>query len=817
MPKLLSPILILLIVAASRANPAAALDQHVVKDAAATYQKGNWPAALELLTLVVDRASEPETAATARFYVGECSLQLGRYADAQQAYQQVLSTPAAIAYHPRASFRLGELARLSGSTVLAEQKLRKFLEDFPRDALAPSAYAQLGDIAAEQLQTDKAVSLYQAALNREPQGTIESQARMGLARALLANGNASQVAVVLGSLTESTEEKIRLPALMLRGRAEYECQQFDQSLKTFRLASQLDDTNLLANRARLAAGWSLWKLARCEEIAAEIGSIPKDPALAAEHHYLLGMSAYNSHDWATAIGHLTQSISEASSSIQSGALYYLGESCLQNKLFPQAKKWMTMLADKHPRSDWADDAVWALSRIARETTNRSEFDLAALRLRSQYAASDYVRLLDIHPWNTESNNSQGDITVGAEAFEEAVGLERDGYLDAALAAYQEFNASSGENSLHAEALWRTARLHYRLSQKREAAENYNRLITDFPQFDRSAEALLNLARIEADLGDHDTAKNRHKELLEKFPQSSQADEAAYWLALAAADGKDSESAQWYLTGLLSNWEAIEGITSERQTQLYAQAICLKCQLAAQEQRWQEISDMLSRENLQVEAGPIAARLAYWRAEAEFRLGNHSEAQQSFEDIQRLTLGLAEPWVPMVSLRKAQLAARKQQWKRVLMLVEEIDNTYPEFEIAYEADYLRGRAQAGLGRMTDAREAYQAVLQNALTDSTETAAMAQWMIGESYFHQRDYENAQDAYQKVIQDHHFPEWQAKAALQAGKCAELQGKWLKAVTLYEHALQNWKGTDVTEKLTSRLEWAQRQATRNTSTLRE
>jgi len=304
-------------------------------------------------------------------------------------------------------------------------------------------------------------------------------------------------------------------------------------------------------------------------------------------------------------------------------------------------------------------------------------------------------------------------------------------------------------------------------------------------------------------------------MLEKFPQSPQADEAAYWLALAAADVKDSETAHIFIDVILKSWNQQEEATRDRHNLIRGQALCLKCQLAAEEDSWHEIRKLLSSHDWRSETGLITSRLYYWEAESDFRLGEYIAARKKYESIQLLTVGLTEPWIPMVPLRLAQLAARQQQWKHVLELVKDIDVSHPEFELAYEADYLRGRALAGLGQMSEARGAYQEVLRNELTGGLETAAMSQWMIGETFFHQHDYENALDAYQQVMLKHRFPEWQSRAALQAGKCAELEGRWQEAIQLYQQALESWQDTEVAGLLSGRLEWSQRQATLKPSTL--
>jgi len=96
---------------------------------------------------------------------------------------------------------------------------------------------------------------------------------------------------------------------------------------------------------------------------------------------------------------------------------------------------------------------------------------------------------------------------------------------------------------------------------------------------------------------------------------------------------------------------------------------------------------------------------------------------------------------------------------------------------------------------------------------ETAAKAQWMIGESFFHQRDLGRARTAYLQVLENHNWPHWQARAALQAGKCWELEGDWQEAQALYKTALRRWPGAAPQGQLRARLKWAERHPRRMTN----
>ena len=90
---------------------------------------------------------------------------------------------------------------------------------------------------------------------------------------------------------------------------------------------------------------------------------------------------------------------------------------------------------------------------------------------------------------------------------------------------------------------------------------------------------------------------------------------------------------------------------------------------------------------------------------------------------------------------------------------------------------------------------------------ETVVIAQWMIGETYFHQNDYARARQAYKKVLIDRNAADWQARAALQMGKCWELEGEWKKAENSYIGAIDQWPDTIHKPEMLARLRWARQQ----------
>jgi cellulose synthase operon protein C len=752
-----------------------------------------------LASLLISSAGAEENTSAHDFNAAMSALRSRDYATAIQLFDLVLTAKDDEELVRDAEFWRAESLLLSGAEADAINVYREYVKRHPQTCYTAAAYNRLGGLALKNGDAQRAAELFSASLQDSDDCTTSTMARLGLARSLLVAGRLEEVPIAIGRLANSADSDVAAEALFILGRARYDSGDFELALKTFRRIYEMDANEMVIARGRLAAGWSLWKLSRPEEVSVEIDGLKHETSCEIELRYLLGLAAYELREWGTANRELAH-VANQESAHRAAAIFYLGESSLRSGDFTAARQTFQRLIDEVPESEWADDAVWGLARTARASKSKTELEKACKILQSKYPTSDYVSQISALTAGSEVDPSTSQL--GFELLDEAVGLERDGHFDAAIAAYHSF-VEKHQGDLRAEALWRTARLHQRLKQPSEALSFYQRMRVEFPQFDCNAELLSYMVDCEILKGDSIAAAKHREELVAKFPQTSQAAEAAYCLALAAADEQRSEDAQRHIDWLRANH-------SESPPRLGEQILCLQCQLWADQQQWKKIAGLLDASHSRTAVGNVAARLAYWQAEAALRVGDDLEAQKRFDELVTQCVGIAEPWVAMVSLRRAQLAGRREDWQEVLRLIEELDNRYPEFELAYECDYLRGRALAGRGEMSAARAAYVQVLENEWAAGTETVAMAQWMIGETYFHQRNYAAAAVEYARLIERYDLQEWQARAALQAGKCAELSGEWEQAIELYADALERWQGTSSQKQLTARLRWSQERVTR-------
>jgi len=218
------------------------------------------------------------------------------------------------------------------------------------------------------------------------------------------------------------------------------------------------------------------------------------------------------------------------------------------------------------------------------------------------------------------------------------------------------------------------------------------------------------------------------------------------------------------------------------------AVYLQGQIAVARQDWQRAGEVFQKF---VEQFPRSTRrlvAEFWVAEAAYRQKDYPEAEKRFERLMSEIQGQTENWLGMIPLRRAQLLAAKRQWLDAYEIASKIEKQYPGFEQQYEVDYLLGRCLAARAEFEAARAAFRRVIESPQGRRTETEAMARWMIGETYFHQKNYEAAIREYIALEVLCAYPTWQAAALLQAGKCRELLGEHQEAARLYARLLKQY-----------------------------
>ncbi len=377
-------------------------------------------------------------------------------------------------------------------------------------------------------------------------------------------------------------------------------------------------------------------------------------------------------------------------------------------------------------------------------------------------------------------------------------------FDAALAAYRVVIENYPTTSESAVAMFEAAKLHDRVGQDREAHDLFQQLLTRTPSIERLDAVLYQLAWVLTDLNKPAEADAMFERLVRQYPASGYWADATYRVAERAFHNGDTSTADTYVNQLLE---------SDIEPRLLCHSLYLSGQIAAQLEKWADVAPPMQRLVTEFPESELRLPAQYWLAEAAFRLSDYADAGEQFTSLGNDLRDYEATWMPMVPLRQAQCLAHEEKWTEALAVAQSIGERFPSFRQLYEADYVIGRCLSMQARFSDAREAFTRVARSTTGGRTETAAMAQWMIGESYFHQKEYREAIRAYHRVVSLHSYPQWQAAALLQAGKCHEQTDEWREAVKLYTQLLRDYPDTNYAAEASQRLRVAQQSVAANTN----
>ena len=792
---------------------------------AVQYARGDYEEALRTLGEFDSTYKQSDLVDKARLSRGWSLFQLDRFDEARELFESLKEKPGVAS---EARYWLGLTYKAKQQWAEAAKILLAAADDRKHE-LAPAMLFHAGDALRRQQKTAEAGEAFEAVLSGWPEGEWADDALLGRLQLALAANNSQQVdalaadfarrfpesslsaevdrakaesllkrkqfaeaAGVLEPLLEASDPAAETAAVVryLLALAYQGQKKNEQALEVLRPLSEAKQGELLAD-ARLTQAALLIDSSRFAEAIAPLEAYLKaasqektvDPTDKAVSKCLaqLVVCYGRTKDFERAREHYAELLRRmpddelfaATSQHLAEAAYAAGDYAWSTELFASLGK----------RSLTAAAAAKGLSGLA-----WSQFKLD----QTEQAAKTFDRLVQSHSENPLAAEAA---LMRGQIFEEAEQPE------AALAMYRWVIGKHPQAEQVAPALLAAARIHDKLEQDNEAAELYQRLAKDFADQPFSDAVLYEWAWVARDLNQSEESDRLFAELRKKHPDSRFRADATYRLAERAHAAKDYERAKSLLAELAAD-QPDQGMLPH--------VLFLRGQVAAGLSDWQQVAQSMAK---LVEVAPEHAMrplAEYWIAEAGYRQGDYTEAGKRLDALASRLEGRQEAWTAMVPLRQAQVLAQQKKWKEAQDLAESIGGRFPDFDQQFEADYVIGRALASRGEFEAARAAYQKVIRSTTGGKTETAAMAQWMIGETFFHQKNYEAALREYLRLEILYAYPTWQAAALLQAGKCHETLGQWRQAAEVYERLVEQYAQTSFAEEAARRLKSAKEQLAR-------
>jgi len=326
--------------------------------------------------------------------------------------------------------------------------------------------------------------------------------------------------------------------------------------------------------------------------------------------------------------------------------------------------------------------------------------------------------------------------------------------------------------------------------QKKAAELYAGLMSHTLSQEEKAELLYCWAWVLADLGRTDEAGDKFAQLHQQATDSPYWADATYRLAERALKNGKPAIARSFLTKLLAGNE---------DAALQEYALYLLGRAAGSMRDWDAMQKALEELVEKFPTSKLRNGADFSLAEAAYQAGQYELAETRFSKLAKADNDRTE--AATVRLRRAQLFATRNEWAAARNIAEALQADALDPAQRDELYYLLGRGQIAAAEFDKARLFFRRAAQIDSETKTETGAMAQWMIGESFMHQENYQAALGEYFRVVSLYPFPRWQAAGLIQAGKCYERLSRGQDAAKLYQQIQKDYSQTEFAKVASERL----------------
>jgi TolA-binding protein len=561
-------------------------------------------------------------------------------------------------------------------------------------------------------------------------------------------------------------------------------------------------------------------VALLQPVAAQI----KNAEARAEALYLVGSSLAEQKQYAAAVAELEASLAASPKSRQADdALLLLGQSYFAVKEAAKARETLEKLVAEFPASKVLDRAHFRLGEYAAAANNlkkaAAEYRMVvekwpnsslapnalhglgwAMFDQNAFAEAEdaFNTLLEKHPNN--NLNVRGHYARGLARHQLGKFADAAADLQAVLSAG---GVGQGERS---DARYVLGLCQVGLKQPAEAAATFQALLKEDPKYAALDKVYYELAWALKQAGRENEAIEAFTELVKQCPDSPRIGESQFHIgeaAYKASKFRDAATAYAAAVDKAGKSDLGEKAAHKLGWTYYRLDDAVRAQqtFAYQRANWPN--------------GLLAADAAFMEAECLFKQKKYDDAIAAYQrvknpsskDFQVLTLlhgaqALAAQAVTMN--RNDQEDRRRQAWQADLARVDRLIKEFPDTTYLAEALYERGWALQNLGRLEEANADYQKVLAKS---NAEPAARAQFMIGEIQFQQKKYADAVTSFYLVLYNYPYPQWQADAAFESGKCFEALHKRSQAIKLYKELVDKFPQSDKVAAAKSRIEALQKE----------
>lgn len=772
-------------------------DLALFRQAACLSELHKYAEAAALYASLPQKFPESQYVAASNLAAGKCAYLAGKPADARATLAKVLA-----AGGPTAAEAAHWLARSLLKEHQPAEALKVIESALPQAAGSPFA-VQLAMDKADTLydlpeRRKESIALYAALAQQHPQDAVAPEALYMAAFASLGAGDhAAAIGYADAFLKQYADKELAPDVIYVAAESDLQLgkyaeagKRYDELLKRY---PQRPDAEIWKVRRGLAL--SLGKQP-AEAIAALEAALPtlKNKSAIAEAHYLIGASRNELKQYDAAAKSLAAALqTDPQGDKADESLLALAVAERNTNRISEAKVHLAQLIQQFPKSSIVDEAHYQLAEYAFASgdwkTAAAEYKLVAEQFAAGPLAPHAVFGLG---W---TQLSQQDHAGAAQTFDgllaknppadlvprirygRALAREQLKQYAPAVEDLQAFLQTQPSAAAKSDARYVLGLCQVGLKQPAEAAATFQALLKDDPQYVGADKALYELAWAFKTLDKSSEAAETFARLAKEHPASPLAAESLYHVAeqAYAADDFKQAAVRYY-----------EAMQKAGKSELGEKAAHKLGWAYFRQNDFEKAQQSFAYERTAFPAGPLTPDATFMEAESLFKQGKYAESLAVYAEVKNPP---GKDFAALALLHAAQAEAKLKRWPQSLALLDRAVKEHADSDYLPEMLYEQAWAKQNLGQADQALPLYEEV--TAKTDR-EVAARARFMIGEIYFEQKNHGEAIKNFFKAAYAYSYPEWQANAHYEAGRCFEVLGKKDQAKKSYQEVIDKFAQSD-------------------------
>ncbi len=719
------------------------------------------------------------------YYLGRCLEDTGQYILAIQRYRQVLRQYPDSPLADDVAFSIAEAFYRSGQNTVAVRSYRVFIEKYPKSQFVPNARYKMACVTFIEGRFDESVRQLEEIVRLFPGEMISAYAQYLIGDCYMQLDRTAEAIFAWTDVVRGfAESKVASSALHKVIYAYATEENYGQAIV---LSDEFLDRfpgDDLAPRVRVLQGYSHFSL---EEYPAAIRSFQNvvdkhvNSDVAERALFLSTMAYFKTGELdrlLTNYNYLASRLLPTPSQWRARTYYYLGEAYYQQGLYRRATGMYRLVLTGYPRSNVAAASLQGL------VASRSQTGQYELALEEQ---EKYLLALA----NAESEKGTNSLAVGSIYFNQHK-------YEEALKQFSEFLAKHPDGANAPSALSNQGDCYYRLQYYDQAIESWKSLLARFPADPEAEEALYRIGDTQFGLGQFAAASTTYNRLQRQFPTGKHAADAGFGLANCAYNqGQDDLAIETFAAFIEANpddpriEDAELGIQScyyrsgrdmeeylegNPDSPLAADIYWNKGQDAFAEQDYAVAARAFEKVTLDYpdsESGPGAL---FYLAESYYRADNMDQALAGYHNF--TTTHPSHDLAELAQLRAATVQFKQEKYLESALSYETLTDVFPEGQYAALASYNAAICYQEIEDWHAAIGGYVRFLSDYPTDDN---AKGLWVQIATLYQEElgDYRQAVEAYEHALESGDAPV--AEARYRQGECHEKDGNIDQALVSY------------------------------------